>query len=519
MALERVAVLLGAGASVDADLPMTGGLTTALIKSIKEEFESPRPELVEAFNFVCSAMIGHRGNAGVDPYSALNVERVFSAIRLLQDRADHEAAPFVSAWLPSVESFDNHPVPSSDPYVPNHTMSGFADGHQFTTTIAKIARAAMKPGNGDIYRELDAALKTQVCKLLAGHKNVDYLKPLADLALEQGGLTVATLNYDLTVESMCQEVGVDIDTGILNWTPGKALTFSQAPKASLNLIKLHGSINWTSNPKIPGMDDTSRFIRTQTLTETDPSDNRQPAIIIGDREKLTADGPTLALMHSFEESLLKAKRLVVIGYSFGDDHINSVIRNWINARSERTLTVLDPYWTWDATGFQKDLINGLTDSPLGGPTGKPRMNVITKKTQEGLAEALRLRPKAAPPTQLRATFRLDKYRNPMIRITNAGPDITQLKISAVRNQPQGRTEIIRGFIRPRSGAGAYATHVYDLHDLDKGGQIDVEPVFLPQAEHGRTAVDLEYLTHTGRRSARLEVQVTSAGIIKAAPSA
>ena len=510
MAVERVAVLLGAGASVDADLPMTGGLTKALIRSIKEEFEIQRPELVEAFNFVCSAMIGHRGNAGVDPYSALNVERVFSAIRLLRNRADHEAAPFVSAWLPSVESFDNHPVPSSHQYIVN--QAGFVD----TATIAKIARAAMKPGDGEIYRELDAALKTQVCKLLARHKEVDYLKPLADLALKQGGLTVATLNYDLTVEAMCREADVDVDTGILNWTPGKALTFSQGPKGSLNLIKLHGSINWTSNAKIPGMDDTSRFIRTLTLTETEPSDNHQPAIVIGDREKLTADGPTLALMHSFEEGLLKAKRLVVIGYSFGDDHINSVIRNWINARSERTLTVLDPYWSWDATGFQKDLINGLTDSPLGGPTGKPRMNVITKKTREGLAEALRLRPKAAPPTQLRATFLLDQYGNPMIRITNTGPEITQLKISAVRNQPDGRTEIIRGFIRPRSGSGAYSKHTYELHDLDKGGQVDVEPVFLPQAEHGRTVVDLEYLTHSGRRSARLEVQVTSAEIIKAA---
>ncbi|MHC6219479.1 SIR2 family protein [Arthrobacter sp. MMS24-S77] len=347
---------------------MTGGLTTALINSIKEEFETRNPELVEAFNFVCSAMIGHRGNAGVDPYSALNVERVFSAIRLLQNRSDHEAAPFVSTWLPSVEAFDSHPVPSSDANLVqemNRALSSVAGGHGLTKTIAKIARIAMQPGNGDIYRELDAALKTQVCKLLARHKDVSYLEPLADLALKQGGLTVATLNYDLTVESMCQAAGVDVDTGILNWTPGKALTFSQGP-GSLNLIKLHGSINWTSTPKIPGMDDSSRFIRTQTLTEIEATNNRHPAIVIGDREKLTADGPTLALMHSFEEGLTKADRLIIIGYSFGDAHINSVIRNWINARATRTLTVLDPFWSWDATGFQKDLINGLTDSPSKG---------------------------------------------------------------------------------------------------------------------------------------------------------
>ncbi|MHC6219480.1 hypothetical protein [Arthrobacter sp. MMS24-S77] len=134
------------------------------------------------------------------------------------------------------------------------------------------------------------------------------------------------------------------------------------------------------------------------------------------------------------------------------------------------------------------------------------MNVITKNTQGGLADALEYGPKAEP-TLLKATFLRDKDRNPVIRIENTGPNVTQLKISAVRTQKDEWAEIIHGFTTPRSGAGHWAMPTYALHNLDKGGQVDVEPVLLQQ-EHGSTFVGLEYLTDTGRRSSILEVRVT-----------
>lgn len=163
--------------------------------------------------------------------------------------------------------------------------------------------------------------------------------------------------------------------------------------------------------------------------------------------------------------------------------------------------------TWDATGFQKDLINGLTDSPLEGPTGKPRMNVIKKNAQSGLAEALKSGPKPPPPTQLMATF-LRKNGTPMVRIENTGPAVTQLSISALQNQPKGYWEIIKGFITPNSGAGAWFMPTYKLPDLDKGGEVCVEPVFIAQPKPWPTLVGLDYHTDTGHRSARVEVRVT-----------
>src|SRR3954453_17786314 len=96
----RISFLLGAGASADARLPMTGQLTRCIVESLPSSL---------ALRFVCSALIGHRGVQGVSPFADLDVERVFSAVRLLAERRDHEAAPFVYAWNPGVDSFDGPP--------------------------------------------------------------------------------------------------------------------------------------------------------------------------------------------------------------------------------------------------------------------------------------------------------------------------------------------------------------------------------------------------------------------------
>ncbi len=65
-----------------------------------------------ALNFVCSALIGHRGASGGSPYDPLDVERVFSAVQLLAARSNHEATPFSSAWQAGVEAFDQPSMPS-----------------------------------------------------------------------------------------------------------------------------------------------------------------------------------------------------------------------------------------------------------------------------------------------------------------------------------------------------------------------------------------------------------------------
>jgi hypothetical protein len=65
-----------------------------------------------------------------------------------------------------------------------------------------------------------------------------------------------------------------------------------------------------------------------------------PAVVFGRREKIRAAGPFISLLAEFERRLRAASRLAVIGYSFRDDHINEIIRRWINNGVEHRLFVL-----------------------------------------------------------------------------------------------------------------------------------------------------------------------------------
>jgi SIR2-like domain len=62
----------------------------------------------------------------------------------------------------------------------------------------------------------------------------------------------------------------------------------------------------------------------------------QLGVIFGGRNKLTAEGPFLDLLMRFKDALMDANRLIVIGYSFRDDHINHLVLSWLRGQSERS---------------------------------------------------------------------------------------------------------------------------------------------------------------------------------------
>jgi hypothetical protein len=495
----RIAVLLGAGASVDAGLPMSTDLTKLLVEKLGEELVYDQP-VRDALHFVCAAMIGHRGSAGESPYAGINVEKMFSAVRLLSTRAEHEAAPFVSSWLPGVESVDAHPVQSLDREIIESITSSLMGTHGSSTSltqlISRVASAAVRPGDGSVYRKLENKLLPAVCKVLSRHRGVTYLKPLADLAKNQkNGLDIATLNYDLTLETMCGQVGVTIETGMDKWTPGHPITFDEKSK-QIRLFKLHGSIDWSYTLSSPDPTKSQRLIRTLAVTKTVPSSNHSPAIVIGDREKLGGDGPTLALMREFEQRLENAHRLVVVGYSFADNHVNAVIRNWVNTGGARSVTVVDPSWPRIPRDFQADLVNGLISSY--GPASKslpPRMNVIRKTAAHGLGEALARGPEADPDTELWLHIPETKAVPLVLQVRNTGPDVDNVRIHAVNSNDESRT--IRGFVR--RGSGSESQEVVDLGNLPRGGASEAELSLRRPPEAGTEDIALTCETSTGLR--------------------
>lgn len=440
----RTAVLLGAGASRDAGLPLTEELAQRLVRDFDDGLVLTQPsgglrpeQLLRALHMVYGAMVARATERGDSPLAAVNVEHLVSAVRLLRDRASHEAAAFVT-WRPSVEEVDSHTLTVRDDDLSKHISfdlnRGF-DVRGLSERVTQIVRDTVAPGNGNTFRELETHLVRRIARVLAEPKDVSYLRPLIELARSQeGGLDVATLNYDTTVELAARSFDVQIDTGVERWRPGRALIFGRRER-SINLMKLHGSVDWSrsrSSSSTPGYP----FQRYLWEWGVDPRSNQSPAIIVGDREKLTAEGPTLALMRSFEDSLRRANRLVVVGYSFGDDHINTVIGNWLGGDRARSIVILDPGWPaaqqmvlpHDAPLSMREALQFVAGYSLAVEPG--RIVVIKRPAASGLEGALKAEPLPRLATELSVVACLGEQ--PFLRLTNHGYDIENVVVEVMQ---------------------------------------------------------------------------------------
>lgn len=360
---RRVAVLLGAGASFDAGIPLTAALTEQVLASVNRLSEVREP-WVKAINFAHAAMFSYVARDGSNPIGAVNIERLISALRLLRGRDGHEAAPFVSSWRDPVlpEGRVHADKWDSDRFVRNLSQALGLDGNDrgglaaaskqsaidnIGYFIAEFAAAAKKPVRSGDYRHADQQVLRLLGTLLRVREPVDYLYPLVDLALTQrDGLDVVTLNYDLAVEQAAGERSVPIDRGVGDW-PRERIGFDIAAQ-KLRLHKIHGSLDWELDAHSP------------SLTRLKVSDGavEQPWIVVGDREKLATDGPTLELLHAAEEAIERADHLVIVGYRFADAHVNHVIRNWMLRSEDRTVGVIEPTWSYPESGsFFSQLID------------------------------------------------------------------------------------------------------------------------------------------------------------------
>ncbi|QNE35863.1 SIR2 family protein [Leifsonia shinshuensis] len=427
---RRVTVLLGAGASRPAGLPLTNQLALDLMKSIEED-RHVGTDVKYALNNAYASMVEHATAAGSSPLNAVNVEKLFSAVRLLRRRDTHEAAPFVPSWKPSVERADHHPVTVSDRELLQAIDRGIKGPwtNELVPRIQQIVRAMTQPGDGAIYAQVEAQLLAHAARRLSQVGDVAYLEPLADLARAQvGGLDVTTLNYDTTVEQMCERVGVDVNVGVAGLAAWHGEPFPPRDGA-MNLIKVHGSISWTKQKaqEVPGQ----RRLPADLIVEVPAGENQAPAIVIGDREKLETEGPTLILMRAFEGALDRATQLVVVGYSFGDAHINAVIRDWLNSDPSRSIVVVDPGWEQRSTGLWGDptnfaeAVNRLAD-PFD-KNGPPRLAVVRLGAESGLTEALGYE----PPTNTDSGFGIE-WAPTKLRVAFFGSAIENLRIEFVR---------------------------------------------------------------------------------------
>jgi len=204
---------------------------------------------------------------------------------------------------------------------------------------------------------------------------VEHLRPLNSITSQQSKLTIATLNYDNCVELFCESANINCDTGIDEWS--KNGTFEGGNDGVL-LLKLHGSIDWqqTNNNS-----NKERPLPHRVITRADADQIKQktyrPAVIFGSRNKLTAEGPFLDLLRAFQRELQKSDRLTIVGYAFGDGHINVYLSQWLNGDPLRRLRIINgPNFGKKTDGYVRDLLFFANE----------RVEIVPKYAGEGLRD-------------------------------------------------------------------------------------------------------------------------------------
>jgi hypothetical protein len=376
-------VLLGAGASVEAGIPATFDMTNEIVSRVGRM--AYNAQIAQALNFVCGALVAYDTASGKSLYGGLDVERVFSAVELLAERRELEVTPFVSSWHPAVDIWDRQrPSSSFDRDLQRSIVEGRLPGAK--RTVEELVKAMTGVGSGETYKRLAHQMITELRLIVASRpEHLDYLAPLADAASQLGGLWVATLNYDLAVEQIGAIRGVGVDTGIEDWIDARRWHWDSTQ--GLKLLKLHGSIDWCWNR---AQTEAGHMpMRTVERTSEPESEQRDPVLIFGQRGKLQAEGPFLSLLAEFEYALAKASRLIVIGYSFRDPHINDIVRRWTRSDQSRTIVLVDPTAP-DQSGseedFRSELILRLKPATWNHEPGLPdRIDVRQLKASEAFA--------------------------------------------------------------------------------------------------------------------------------------
>jgi hypothetical protein len=97
------------------------------------------------------------------------------------------------------------------------------------------------------------------------------------------------------------------------------------------LYKLHGSINWKRN-------DATKELYCVDQVESVDEDSMD--VIFGRDFKLEAADPYLFYAYEFRRFALLTKVVVIVGYGFGDAHINKMLTQSIRCDAGRRLAIV-----------------------------------------------------------------------------------------------------------------------------------------------------------------------------------
>nr|WP_202443158.1 hypothetical protein [Dickeya dianthicola] len=208
-----------------------------------------------------------------------------------------------------------------------------------------------------------------------------------------GVLDIYSLNHDLIIEELCSFYEIPLKDGFYgdrdhgyshlgsfrvatkNELQQHKLDFFDRNGSGINLVKLHGSLD------IFAIEDKEKYLKSvgnsqfgsyisaigniERLSLQECHESRFRAVnelVVSDdsgqtqflRRSLLTGGHKFSekfeqiapkeLFEEFRSKIQSIRELIVVGYSFGDEHVNVVLANWLNISGTK-LVICDPYIT------------------------------------------------------------------------------------------------------------------------------------------------------------------------------
>ena len=272
---DEIIILLGAGASADAGIPVT----SKMVQDVEEFIDSNNKckdwsQFKDLYYLVKSSVEFSYGIQG--KHVNFNIETLLNILNELEKKEMHPLYPFIGSWSVRFNEI---------------IKDNFNLIIDFKNKIIQQLKTWIQPDN----------LKLS-----------EYYKKLSEFQKQiQFPLKIFTLNYDLLIEKNLSEI--TIERGFDDNKKWNYKLFSERPEdPDIYLYKLHGSLDWERNTD------------TQIVKNVDNIPNI-PDLIFGTQYKMQYIDPYLFLISEFRHYALKAKLIICIGYSFSDEHINAIL--------------------------------------------------------------------------------------------------------------------------------------------------------------------------------------------------
>ena len=153
---------------------------------------------------------------------------------------------------------------------------------------------------------------------------------------------IFTPNYDLAFENACEKIGVSYNNGFRgvhmrkydpdtfhNETYIKQDSIDKGKRIAtyLNIYKLHGSISWQYSDNIGDLYNLKEIQISDTAEKKDFSFDALMIYPIQTKKSYSLDLPYSEIFRNLAKCLTETQNtLVIVGYSFIDEHINDIIR-------------------------------------------------------------------------------------------------------------------------------------------------------------------------------------------------